>query len=72
MVLNDEFISHRLGLIPLTSKHAIEMSFLRECDRCDGDAQCEHCFPCDVSFAGDFSEKGFFLATGFSSASGPV
>ncbi|GLJ42471.1 hypothetical protein SUGI_0880180 [Cryptomeria japonica] len=23
------------------------MSFLRECDRCDGDAQYEHCSPCD-------------------------
>ncbi|GLJ36344.1 hypothetical protein SUGI_0729600 [Cryptomeria japonica] len=45
-VLNDEFISQKLGLIPLTSKHAIEMSFLCDCDRGDGDAQCELYSPC--------------------------
>ncbi|GLJ59741.1 hypothetical protein SUGI_1521490 [Cryptomeria japonica] len=45
-VLNDEFISQKLGLIPLTSKHAIEMSFLCDCDRGDGGAQCEHYSPC--------------------------
>ncbi|GLJ28589.1 hypothetical protein SUGI_0563220 [Cryptomeria japonica] len=45
-VLNDEFISQKLGLIPLTSKHAIKMSFLSDCDRGDGDVQCKHCSPC--------------------------
>ncbi|XP_072969865.1 DNA-directed RNA polymerases II, IV and V subunit 3-like [Typha angustifolia] len=42
-VLNDEFIAHRLGLIPLTSAGAMTMRFSRDCDACDGDGQCEFC-----------------------------
>ncbi|XP_068662977.1 DNA-directed RNA polymerases II, IV and V subunit 3-like [Aristolochia californica] len=42
-VLNDEFIAHRLGLIPLSSDNAMEMRFARDCDACDGDGQCEFC-----------------------------
>ncbi|XP_042479260.1 DNA-directed RNA polymerases II, IV and V subunit 3-like [Macadamia integrifolia] len=42
-VLNDEFIAHRLGLIPLTSSRAMGMRFSRDCDSCDGDGQCEFC-----------------------------
>jgi DNA-directed RNA polymerase II subunit RPB3 len=42
-VLNDEFIAHRVGLIPLTSDRAMSMRFSRDCDACDGDGQCEFC-----------------------------
>lgn len=42
-VLNDEFIAHRLGLVPLTSDRAMAMRFSRDCDACDGDGQCEFC-----------------------------
>ncbi|EXC45223.1 DNA-directed RNA polymerase II subunit [Morus notabilis] len=41
-VLNDKFIAHRLGLIPLNSNRAMSMRFCRDCD-CDGDGQCEFC-----------------------------
>ncbi|MQL81022.1 hypothetical protein Taro_013478 [Colocasia esculenta] len=42
-VLNDEFIAHRLGLIPLVSERAMEMLFSRDCDACDGDGECQYC-----------------------------
>lgn len=42
-VLNDEFIAHRLGLIPFTSERAMAMRFSRDRDACDGDGQCEYC-----------------------------
>ncbi|KAK1354105.1 DNA-directed RNA polymerases II, IV and V subunit 3 [Heracleum sosnowskyi] len=55
-VLNDEFIAHRLGLIPLTSDRAMSMRLSRDCDACDGDGRCEFCsveFHLSVKCVGD-------------------
>lgn len=41
-VLPDEFLAHRLGLIPLNSKGvAREMNYTRDCDYCED--HCDHC-----------------------------
>lgn len=55
-VLNDEFLAHRLGLIPIVSDRAMEMRLSRDCDACDGDGRCEYCsieFHLSVKCTGD-------------------
>lgn len=55
-VLNDEFLAHRLGLIPLVSDRAMEMKYSRDCDQCDGDGPCPYCaveFALNVKCTGD-------------------
>jgi DNA-directed RNA polymerase II subunit RPB3 len=42
--LQDEFIAHRLGLIPLRSSRSMEAwNFFHDCDDCTGDGSCEMC-----------------------------
>lgn len=43
--LHDEYIVHRLGLIPLSSQHVDKFDFAQDCEKCE-----DHCEFCSVSF----------------------
>jgi DNA-directed RNA polymerase II subunit RPB3 len=51
-IMHDEFLSHRLGLIPLSSEHAEELLYTRECD-CDS-----FCSRCSLTFSLDVCADG--------------
>ena len=43
--LHDEYIVHRLGLVPLSSEKVDEFSYSRDCEACD-----DHCAKCSAEF----------------------
>lgn len=43
--LHDEYIVHRMGLVPLHSERIDDFSFAQDCEECD-----DHCDACSVSF----------------------
>ena len=42
-VLHDEFISHRLGLVPIISEHIDSYELAEECTACEAGLDCEKC-----------------------------
>ena len=53
-VLTDEFLAHRIGLVPLTSDHVAKFDYSRECQCDDGCRDCQVEFILNVKCTDDY------------------
>ena len=59
-VLNDEMLSHRMGLIPIISRRAQELIYTRDCDCEEFCEKCSATLTLDVKCTSDASNQSVY------------